>query len=290
MPEHDFSLGPQTRPGRVSLAVGDLERMRRFYEEAIGLDVLGSHGASSAGAVLGACDGTPLVELVPSPGAVPRPPRTTGLFHLAILVPGRPELAGAVARLTDFGWRLSGASDHLVSEAVYLDDPEGNGIEIYRDRPRAEWRYAGGGLRMATLPLDLRALMRELPDGDARREPPPGVRIGHVHLNVPSLDESEAFYAGLLGFEVMVRGYAGALFVAAGGYHHHIGLNTWAGEGAPPPPPGALGLRSFELVVPGEDELDRLVQRLSAAGIEVERRQDGFHVEDPAGIGIVLTA
>ncbi len=261
--------------------------MQAFYEEAIGLSVL--EGGGAGGTVLGASDGAPLVELAPSPGAVPRPPRTTGLFHLAVLVPGRPDLAQAVARLSDFGWRVTGASDHLVSEALYLNDPEGNGIEIYRDRPRAEWRYHDGGLQMATLPLDLGGLMRELPDGRAPRELPPGTRIGHVHLNVSSLEESEAFYVGLLGLEVTVRGYPGALFVAAGGYHHHIGLNSWAGEGAPPPPPDALGLRSFELVVPDAAELDRLVGRLSAAGVEVESRSDGLHVEDPSGNGIVLT-
>lgn len=225
----------------------------------------------------------PLIELAHRPGAPPRRPGTTGLFHLAILVPSRLDLAQAVRRLAAAGWSLTGASDHLVSEALYLDDPEGNGIEIYRDRERAEWRYAGDELRMATLPLDLDRLLEELPGaGQQQATAPAGTRIGHVHLQVGDLAAAEAFYQGILGFDVTVRSYPGALFVSAGGYHHHIGLNTWAGHGAPPPPFGARGLDSFEVMLPTTEELERIDRNLSGAGIEARRETSGLFVSDPA--------
>ncbi len=194
----------------------------------------------------------PLLSLVGDGSAPPRDPRQTGLYHFAILVPTRRDLAVALVRLAQGGWQLDGASDHLVSEALYLSDPDGNGIEIYRDRPRAEWRRGPDGqLSMATLPLDLDDLLGELqtapvdPVGDAQM--PDGTRIGHVHLQVAELEQTEAFYAGVLGFDVMVRGYPGALFVAAGGYHHHVGLNTWHSRGGSTPPSGGIGLRAYEL-------------------------------------------
>ena len=183
------ALPDTTAIGAVELIVRDLDRSVSFYERAIGLEVLErdpvGHAALGAG-------GRRLLVLHGEPEAPPRPPRTTGLFHFAILVPDRPGLARSLARLVDAGWRLTGASDHLVSEALYLDDPEGIGIEIYRDRPREEWPYDGGSVRMATLPLDLDGLMGELGDGPG--EPlPAGTRIGHVHLNVADIGDSERF-------------------------------------------------------------------------------------------------
>src|SRR5262249_17342915 len=154
------------------------------------------------------------------------------------------ELARALERVARAGWAFTGASDHLVSEALYLRDPEGNGIEIYRDRPRDEWRRVDGDIEMATLPLDLAGLMAEAPE-DPEAGMPAGPRRGHVHLQVADLVAAEAFSHGVLGFDVTVRSSPGALFLSAGGYHHHVGLNTWAGEGIPAPPPGARGLRSF---------------------------------------------
>jgi catechol 2,3-dioxygenase len=230
--------------GRVRLRVADLDRVRSYYERTIGLRAEGSS--------LGV-DGTSLIELIDDPGAPPAPPGSTGLFHLAILVPDRPSLAGAVRRVVDSGQRFTGASDHFVSEALYLRDPEGNGIEIYRDRPRSEWEYGPGGeLKMGTVALDLDSVLAELPEGE---DPgmPDGTRIGHVHLHVADLGPAESFYVGL-GLDVTVRSYPGALFLSRDGYHHHVGLNTWQGEGAPAPPPGSRGLEEFELLVPGVDE------------------------------------
>jgi catechol 2,3-dioxygenase len=237
-------LPDDTRIGAVELVVRDLDRSVAFYERAIGLEVLERELAAEVR--LGAGDSTLLV-LRGEPEAPPRPSRTTGLFHFAILVPSRPDLARSLQRLIDAGWRLTGASDHLVSEALYLDDPDGIGIEIYRDRPRAEWPRDGETIRMATLPLDLDGVMTELPD-DRSGGMAEGTTIGHVHLNVADIPASERFWCDEVGFDVTVSTYPGALFVSAGGYHHHLGLNTWNGPGAPPPPPGAIGLERFQVL------------------------------------------
>jgi catechol 2,3-dioxygenase len=282
------SIHPRTTLGPVRLTVSDLGRMRDFYETAIGLRAI-QGGEANGALALGSGDG-PVVELVGDPDAPARPDGTSGLFHQAILVPSRADLARAVYRLAEAGWRLTGASDHLVSEALYLNDPEGNGIEIYRDRPREEWTIRDGQLQMATLPLNLDSVLGELQQREAAGPMAPGTRIGHVHLNVGDLQAAEAFYSDGLGFEVTIRGYPGALFVSAGGYHHHIGLNTWNGEGAPPPPSGALGLRSFEIRLPDAEQLAAEEERLSASGFSPERQGDCVEVADPSGNRVVLTA
>jgi catechol 2,3-dioxygenase len=278
------SIAADTRMGAVRLTVGDLDGTRDFYRDAIGLSELDR----ADGVVRLGANGEPIVELAGDPGAPARPRGTSGLFHLAILVPSRADLARALRRVAEAGWRLSGASDHLVSEALYLSDPEGNGIEIYRDRPRDEWPVRDGVLQMDTLPLDLDGVLGEL-----RRENeagmPAGTRIGHVHLNVGDLSAAEAFYSGALGFDVTVRGYPGALFVSAGGYHHHLGLNTWTGEGAPPPPAGSRGLRQFEIDLPRADQLAAEEDRLREAGFEPTREGDRVRVTDPSGNEVVLS-
>ncbi|MFL5892554.1 MAG: VOC family protein [Solirubrobacterales bacterium] len=277
--------GPAIEPGAVRLRVADLALEGEFYERVIGLQPLEVNGEVTRLGV----DGTAVVELHPSATASPRPSSTTGLFHLAIVVPGRAALARALAHVVGAGWRLSGASDHLVSEALYLSDPEDNGIEIYRDRPRSEWRYDGDDLQMSTLPLDLDGLISEVgvsraSDGGMEA----GTRIGHVHLNVADLGDAEEFYAGVLGFDVTVRGYPGALFLSTGGYHHHIGLNTWAGPGASPPPEDSRGLVWFELEAEGPAVVDELSGRLERAGAEVEALPAGIHTRDPSGNGVLI--
>jgi catechol 2,3-dioxygenase len=254
-------------------------------------------GTSNGVVGLGAEEGRPLVELVPSPDAPLRRAGTTGLFHLAILVPSRLELARALRRVSESGWRLTGASDHLVSEALYLRDPEGNGIEIYRDRDREEWRRVGGEIEMDTLPLDLEGVLSELAGDEAPPAAmPPGTHIGHVHLNVADIPASQAFYRDALGFDVTVRTYPGALFVSAGGYHHHVGLNTWMaspstlGEGAPPPPPGARGLERFEVVLPTAADLEATEQRLADQGVQTHGTDEGVMTADPSGNRMLLSA
>ena len=218
-----------------------------------------------------------------------RPRHSTGLFHTAFLVPSRAELARSVRRVIDAGWNFTGASDHLVSEALYLDDPEGNGIEIYRDRPREEWRYEGGQLAMATLPLDLDSVMAEL-DSDDVGAGADGTRIGHVHLQVSQIPPVEAFYEGGLGLDVTTARYPGALFMSAGGYHHHIGTNTWASANAPAPPAGSRGLRRYTVVVPDAAELERVTAQLRAAGYELADAEGGVEAVDPSGNHALLTA
>jgi catechol 2,3-dioxygenase len=280
------SIDPATSTGAVRLTVADLEGVCDFYRDAIGLSEL----EPGDGIVRLGTNGKALIELVGDPNAPARPRGTSGLFHLAIVVPSRADLARTLQRVAEAGWRLSGASDHLVSEALYLSDPEGNGIELYRDRPREEWPIRDGVLQMDTLPLDLDGVLGELRREDSGAGMPAATRMGHVHLNVGDLSAAEAFYSGALGFDVMVRGYPGALFVSAGGYHHHIGLNTWAGEGAPPPPDGSRGLREFAIELPGPDQLAAEEGRLSEAGFEPVREDDRVRVTDPSGNAVVLTS
>ena len=284
-----MAIPSETHIGPVCLTVADLDREREFYERAIGLRVLGDEGDADGSTLRLGADGTVAIELIGDPDAPPRRRGTTGLFHLAILVPSRADLASALRRVVGAGGPLAGASDHLVSEALYLTDPEGNGIEIYRDRPREEWRRVDGQIEMATLPLDLDSLLAEQGEGESSHAPA-GTRIGHVHLHVADLAAAEEFYAGVLGFDVTVRDYPGALFLSAGGYHHHIGVNTWAGEGAPAPPPGSRGLRRFEILLPGTADLEAAERRLRDAGVEARRDGEGVHTADPSRNGIVLTA
>jgi catechol 2,3-dioxygenase len=281
-----MTIAPETEIGTVRLTVADLERSRAFYERAIGLRATQRENGSLA---LGVDGEPPLIELTADPAAPPLSRRATGLYHLAILLPSRGDLAVAIRRLADGRVALDGASDHLVSEALYLHDPDRNGIEIYCDRPPEVWPHVDGSLEMASLPLDIDDILTELPSAIARDAvAPTGTRMGHIHLQVADLDSSEAFYSGVLGFDVMVKGYAGALFVSAGGYHHHIGLNTWQSRGAGAPPPGAIGLRSFEVALPDPDQLERVLERVGEAGIETERSGPAALVRDPSGNAVRL--
>ena len=276
-------LPADARLGAIRLRAGDLDRLREFYERTIGLRTIGvDDGVTAMGA-----NGAPLVELVADPAAPPRPPRSTGLFHLAVLVPTRADLARTLRRVVESGWRLSGASDHLVSEALYLSDPEGNGVELYRDRAREQWPVAGGSLQMDTLPLDLEDLLAE-PGGDAASaEMPPGTTLGHVHLQVSDLRAADEFGVDGLGLDVTVRGYPGALFTSVGGYHHHVGLNTWAGVGAPRPPEGARGLVRFEIVLRDDEAVEAAAERLARLSA-VERTHGGVVAWDPSGNAVLV--
>jgi catechol 2,3-dioxygenase len=208
------------------------------------------------------------------------------LYHFAILVPSRAHLARALRRLVDTRTRLQGAADHGVSEAIYLADPDGNGIEIYRDRPRPEWPVIDGRLHMGVDPLDLEALVDESDDESTALAP--GTVVGHVHLHVSDLAAARRFYVDVLGFELMQRYGPSALFVSAGGYHHHIGLNTWAGVGAPPPPPGAIGLRQFIVKMPNAAALEEIGTRLREAAIPVETIGEAILTGDPSSNAILF--
>jgi catechol 2,3-dioxygenase len=225
---------------------------------------------------MGTAEGRPLVVLHGDPLAPRRPAGTTGLFHYALRLPTRADLGALVKRVQNAGYAFDGFGDHNVSEAAYLTDPEGNGIELYADRSRDVWHGVGGEVFMTTEPLDVPGLLMAA-SGPALLLPR-GTTVGHIHLRVSWLEGSEEFYVGVLGLDVVTRSYPGALFTSAGGYHHHVGMNVWGGEGAPRPPDGSLGLVSFELVIPSD-----AVRSAFLGG-----RAEGSLL-DPDNIGVRLT-
>lgn len=272
--------------GPVTLNVADLERVATFYRDALGLQ---ERAADDRTVHLGTAD-RDLVVLHHTPDAAPAP-QAAGLFHVAILYPSRSDLADAILRVGQHGVRLDGASDHLVSEAVYLRDPEGNGIELYRDRERDEWRTDDHGhVAMDTLPLDLAGVLREASDParPASGAVPGDAIVGHIHLQTADIAASRAFYADALGFDVMVESYPGALFVATDGYHHHIGLNVWNSRGRLAVP-GARGLRHATLLLADDEVRTRTIERLRAADVAFDEDADGtLTVTDPAGVTLRL--
>ncbi len=283
-----MSIHPDTSIGYTHLTVADLSRSLDFYTNTLGFRLLSQEWDTAA---LGVDGETPLLYLTELPGAQPQPEGTTGLYHFAILVPSRADLGRSLRRLLEKEYPLVGASDHLVSEALYLDDPDGNGIEIYRDRPRIEWPMQGSEVRMANAPLDGDGILAEAErDGRPWQGMAPGTRIGHIHLHVGDLQAAEEFYTGVLGFDVMQRWTAGgALFVSAGGYHHHIGLNIWAGVVAPPPPPNTAGLRLYTIQLPDDAARAEVAARLKAAGVPVEHQDGALSLRDPWQNTILLT-
>lgn len=272
------------RCGAVRLVVRDLDRSLRYYQERIGLRLLRREDGAAA---LGA-DQDVLLTLVEQPDALPVQRGRTGLYHFALLTPDRVALSRVLNHLLATQTPIDGASDHGVSEALYLSDPDGHGIEIYRDRPRREWPFVKGSLGMTTDPLDVRGLVA----ADRTRAPWEGIDphtvMGHIHLHVADLAAAEHFYVDLLGLDLMQRFGGQAAFVSAGGYHHHLGLNTWAGIGAPPPPPTAARLLDFQLVVPNLMVLAEIVDGLRISGIEVNATDEGWSVLDPSGNRILL--
>jgi catechol 2,3-dioxygenase len=270
------------RPGPVRLTVADLGRSVTYYERAVGLRVLERAGATAR---LGTGGGELLV-LDEVPGARPAP-RATGLFHFALLVPTRAALARWLAHALREELSLTGASDHAVSEALYLRDPDLHGIEIYADRPRERWRGPDGELLLTTFPLDLEDLLR------AADEPgfdglPDATRMGHVHLQVASVPDAVAFYGGALGLDLMLRMGDQAAFLSTGGYHHDVGVNTWNSLAAGPPPPGAAALQEATLVFPDAAARDRAVAGAAGAGHEPVPGPGGVLVRDPAQIALRL--
>ncbi len=261
-----------TRLGWVHLTVGDLERSLSFYEGTLGLHpVWRGPGCVAVGVRDEAGGPRALALLSHQPGARPKPPGCRGLYHFALLLPTRRQLAEVVARVVRSGWPIDGASDHWVSEAVYLSDPDGHGIELYADRPRDEWPRRGDHILMTTEPLDFDGLMAELAPGeDPGGVMPAGTRLGHIHLQVSRVARAERFYRDALGLDLVLRFGPSARFFAAGGYHHHVGANTWAGVDAPPPPPDCVQLRHFSFVVPSADDVQAVARRLEQAGVERE--------------------
>lgn len=270
----------------VNLQVSDLQRSEKFY-----CDLLGFHPIKKENTLELYADKNqpPLLVLTENKNAVPKPQWSTGLYHVAILFANRRELARIFKRLYNNRWRFQGFADHGVSEALYLADPDGNGIELYADRPREQWKYRNGELVMVTEALDLDNLLSELPNEQEWTGISEETTIGHIHLQVSDLVNAERFYHHILGFDVTARSYPGALFVAADGYHHHIGLNTWDSKGAPSPPPDAVGLLSYGIVLENNDEKDALKNRLSEANISLEKNGACLFVHDQDGVRIFIS-
>lgn len=282
------AIDSATQVGLLSLCVANLERSVVFYRDALGFAVL---ERSASHATLGAGN-APLLLLTEESGATPWPhdrQSYTGLYHFAILVPTRADLGRWLQHWLSLGFPLPGQGDHLVSEALYLSDPDGNGIEIYRDRPRSEWRWVNGSVQMATDPVDIQGLLEE-----AQRSSQPwtgmasGTRLGHMHLQVGDIPKAEAFYHDVLGFDIVAR-MPSALFVSAGGYHHHIGMNIWHSRGAGPAPAGFAGLRFFTIELPTEEARANVVARVRASGLDAHEHDGFVAIEDPWHNTILLT-
>src|SRR5258708_2501670 len=275
--EQVAKLDPATEVGTVTLKVADLERAVTFYNNLIGLQTFEKDQNT---AVLGAGDRT-IVALEAVPGARRQPNNTTGLYHAAILLPDRHALAVKMAQIAAIRYPF-GYSDHLVSEAFYLSDPDGNGLELYRDRPRSEWIFDGDKIRMASDPIDFDSFFAEIKDDSELADPamPAGTKLGHMHLRVGDIATAEAFYHGILGFDIVAQ-LPGALFISSGGYHHHLGMNTWQSRVAPAPSRPSVGLREFSVSLPHRAELDRLIKQIEAAGVAVTRDGDSAVVLDP---------
>lgn len=273
--------------GEVRLKVADLERALVFYRDIFGYQATETGERSVA---LSAGQGHIDFVLEEHTDATPKPWRTSGLFHAAILLPERRDLARVVHRLSSNGWEIGGASDHGVSEALYLNDPGGNGLEIYVDRPREIWPRKDQQVAMMTERLNFDSLFAELGDEEPSWDGiPAGTRIGHIHLQVGDIERSRAFYVDVLGFDVTQDTYPGALFVAAGGYHHHVGMNSWAGHGVPAAPEDSAGLKRFTVAVPDGTGWSDLMARLQDANVPQDAGRGGaVVVRDPDGIEIEL--
>ncbi|MBA9026552.1 MULTISPECIES: VOC family protein [Bacillaceae] len=276
-----FHQKPITFVGEVSINVMELERAITFYQEIIGLQVL---ERTDRKAVLTTDGKTPLLTLEQPTDVIPKEGRTSGLYHFALLLPTRADLSVFLRHLLQTGYRF-GASDHYVSEALYISDPDGNGIEIYWDRPSSEWTWADGEVAMATEPLDGESLLAE--SNAEWSGLPADTLMGHIHLHVADLQKTDEFYVKGLGFTVVNR-FGGALFTSTGGYHHHIGLNTWNGVGVPAPKKNSVGLNWYTLVFADEEARNKVIEQLQQIGAIVTQVNGVFVTADPSGNEIHL--
>jgi catechol 2,3-dioxygenase len=267
--------------GAVALKVRDLDKVAGYYRDLLGLSVL----EHSNGRVRLGVDGVTLVELDHGPGLKPDDPREAGLYHTAFLMPTRSDLGRWVRRIAATPVPVAGASDHGVSEAIYLDDPEGNGVEVYADRPAEAWNWRDGLVAMPTVALDVEDLVRAGQGGPDYAEAPGGLRVGHIHLRVGDVDAAERFYRGPVGLE-LTRKRGGAAFMSSGRYHHHVAANVWHSDGAVQRDEDRAGLAWFEIQADDRGLLDAIGKRLAEAGAPVSPREAGFETADPWGTRI----
>jgi catechol 2,3-dioxygenase len=289
-------IDPSTTLGHVHITVGDLEGQAHFYQDVLGFEVLEEGGPELRLGVAG----RELVRLSEHHGAV-RERGRTGLYHFAPKVPVRADLGRLLARLLERRVPLQGMVDHHTHEAIYLSDPEGNGIELCWDRPREEWPSWETLFSRGNAPLDAEGLLREAASavsvggsaaGEEDGSPPRlsrGTAVGHVHLHVADLEESDRFYVGVLGLEKKAEIPGQAHFTSAGGYHHHVAYNIWAGRGASPPTPGSAGLQHVTLRLPDEKQRDEVIARAAAVGLRPDQTEEGPLLRDPASNGVLLT-
>ncbi|GIN72877.1 glyoxalase [Bacillus sp. J14TS2] len=279
-----FHREPYTFVGQVNIKVQNLERSLAFYQEIIGFKVLEQ---SEGFASLTADGNTVLLTIEQPKQVVPKLGKTTGLYHFAILLPERIDLARMVFHLSELGIPF-GSSDHLVSEALYLSDPEGNGIEIYIDRSPSRWNWHDGEVEMTVDPLNFPDLL-SIHDHQTWTELPTKTVMGHIHLHVSELEKTEEFYVEGLWFEVVNRFGDQALFISDGKYHHHIGLNTWNGIGAPQPSLNSVGLKSFTIMVANEEKRMKIIDQLNKIGASIVKENGAFITQDPSGNRIILS-
>jgi len=274
-----FANRTPLRIGTTALAVRDLELVAGYYRGLLGLVEI----ERTADTVRLGAGGVPFLMLEHRPGFKPDDPRATGLYHNAFLMPTRFDLARWIVHIIKLRFPVSGASDHEVSEAIYLDDPEGNGVEVYCDRPASSWRWQDNMVAMVTEALDVDAIMQELDEATPPYETAPeGLRVGHIHLHVGDVEKAEEFYSSILGLDV-VRRRGGATFMSSGGYHHHVGANTWRSPGAGMRDPERAGLSWFAFEAADEATYDGFVARLKAAGIATSEGENGLEFADPWG-------
>jgi catechol 2,3-dioxygenase len=290
----EFSIHPKTMMGHVSLTVASLDNQVEFYQKVLGFQLHWREG-NKAGLGAGGAD----LLLLTEEQNLKKYRGVTGLYHFAVLFPSRRELARAVARLSVLKYR-NHPTDHIMTKTTYLDDPEGNGIELYAESPedgswtmkdgKYETRRADGSWSDGREALDVEALFKHLKEDDRLDAPVPAeTRVGHVHLHVRNIQEAVDFYHGVIGFDVMgIAQQFQMAFVSAGGYHHHLGLNTWQGEDAPPPPADAVGLRYFTVDLPDQKALDEVVARVDKAGIPSNKTDQGLLLYDPSQNGVML--
>src|SRR5271165_264118 len=276
----DDKIDPALSIGPVHLSVADLARSERYYREVLGLEfVPGPQGHATLVA-----KGTELVRLREIKDAPPAPDSSPGLYHFALLLPTRADLANFARHIMTGRYSIKGTADHLVSESFYLSDPDHHGIEVYADRPRSAWHWDRNTVRMAVDPLDLKTLLLE-PEKAPIREMglPAGTVMGHVHLRVADLAATQGFYADVLALDITAS-LPGALFASAGGYHHHFGLNIWQSRGGVPAPPQSAQLERVQVHPGGQKQLEALAKRLMLRNVEAKRTAKGVDVHDPSGI------
>lgn len=282
--EKKYFESPTIYVGEVSINVTNLERSLEFYRDFLGFKVLEQNASE---AVLTADGKTPLLTLAEPAGVQPKVPRTTGLYHFAILLPSRADLAALLQHIAEKsgGNMRLGASDHYVSEALYFDDPDGNGIEIAHDRDSSEWEWNGEYVSMATVSLDAQGLLADMKG--PWKGMPEDTLMGHIHLHVADIEASRNFLVNGLGFDIVTE-FPGALFSSHNGYHHHIGMNTWNGAGTPQPPVNSVGLNWFSLVFPDEEKRAETLDKLRSLEAPITENENDYLVEDPSGNRIRL--